>query len=334
LGNLDSSSSNKVRFFNVKIGEIFVAKAPAILKTTLGSCVAVILFDKVNKVGGMVHIMFPDSKGDKVDSPGKFADLGIPLLIKKTIEGGAERKNIEVFIVGGNYLTENRGDGKVAFDVGKANLEAVRMVLKKENLPFKEYNVQQNTGTIAIFDVSKGELVVKYLEKFKKANITFQKANIISYDDFVGIVRDGVIQSFKSISSSLNPLLIATEGNYNAAISINIFGNLKGKLLLYTNKSYIYSMFGNNTINKTPSDSDYIESLRRGGEKILKPIIKSLSTEFTNKNVNVKFTEPTIFTLTSYISVNMNYPESWSVNFRINEHIIKITLAIGKVEES
>lgn len=326
---------NRASFFNIKIGEIVVAKAPAVLKTTLGSCVAVILYDKVNKIGSMVHVMFPDSKGEKTTTPGKFADLGIPLLLKKTLDAGGVKSHIETYVVGGNYLTESKSPGRITFDVGKTNLKAVRKALNKANLRFKEQDIQQNTGTIAIFDVGEGKLKVKFLEKFKKTNISFQKTNILSYDDFVGIVKEKIIDSFRFISSKHKAILVSTEGSYDSAVTINLFGQLKGKLLFYANKKFIYSLFTYGIISKDPPpNTNYTNVLKMAADSFLKPIIKELDQFFKNKNLRIKFTDPSVFTLSKYITLNFNYPESWTVVFRVSDSLVKITLALGKMKEN
>jgi len=46
----------------VGMADYKAAKSPAILITLgLGSCVGVVLYDNLTKVGGMAHVMLPDS---------------------------------------------------------------------------------------------------------------------------------------------------------------------------------------------------------------------------------------------------------------------------------
>ena len=62
------------------IGQWAVAAAPAKIRTLLGSCVGVVLYDRVARLGGLAHIVLPDSRG-AADHPGKFADTAIPAMI-------------------------------------------------------------------------------------------------------------------------------------------------------------------------------------------------------------------------------------------------------------
>ena len=65
----------------IKIGiaDIAVSKDPDIITTLgLGSCIGIAMYDSASKVGGLVHVMLPDSTKIKQNSnPSKFADTGI-----------------------------------------------------------------------------------------------------------------------------------------------------------------------------------------------------------------------------------------------------------------
>ena len=68
------------RLVSVAIGQWAVAAAPVKIRTLLGSCVGVVLYDRVARVGGLAHIVLPNSRG-ATDHPGKFADTAIPAMI-------------------------------------------------------------------------------------------------------------------------------------------------------------------------------------------------------------------------------------------------------------
>ena len=81
-----SGTSGSSAIVSVAIGQWAVATAPAKIRTLLGSCVGVILHDRVARLGGLAHIVLPDSRG-ATEHPGKFADTAIPAMI-----GEIERK--------------------------------------------------------------------------------------------------------------------------------------------------------------------------------------------------------------------------------------------------
>lgn len=65
---------------SVAIGRWAVAAAPVKIRTLLGSCVGVVLYDRVVKMGGVAHIVLPEARA-AIDHPGKYADTAIPGMI-------------------------------------------------------------------------------------------------------------------------------------------------------------------------------------------------------------------------------------------------------------
>ena len=58
---------------NISIGDYYASKEPAIIYTLLGSCVAVCLYDRKNRIGGMNHILLPGSPNmNKFDSSARY----------------------------------------------------------------------------------------------------------------------------------------------------------------------------------------------------------------------------------------------------------------------
>jgi chemotaxis receptor (MCP) glutamine deamidase CheD len=277
--------------------------------------------------------MFPDSKGEDTTTPGKYADLGVPILIRKVIKAGADRSKLEVYLVGGNYLSELEAKGKPTFDVGKSNLIAVRKVLKKENLNYKEFDTQQNTGTIAIFDVTTGDLKVKYLEKIQRSDAVYKETKLIGDSTFNDLIRSNVRKGLQSLDKKMNPVWSGSNHIFDSAISVNIYGQIKGKIILFINKKFAYSLFTYNIISKEPPpDNDYTPVLKMTSDKFLKPIIKDLSELFRKNELRVKFTEPSVFSLSKYIKLNFDYPERWESLFQLNGEAVKIALSLGKIK--
>ena len=89
----------------IKVGmaDLSTAKEPDILTTLgLGSCVGIALYDPSTKVGGLAHIMLPDSKQIKNnENKAKFADTAIEVLVQAMIKKGARKNRIVAKIAGG-----------------------------------------------------------------------------------------------------------------------------------------------------------------------------------------------------------------------------------------
>ncbi len=142
----------------VGIGDFAVARSPVRLKTSgLGSCVGITIYDRKEKVGGLVHVMLPSSKGNSLESnPAKYADLGIEYLIEETIKTGASRKRLEAKIVGGASMFPN-----TFLNIGERNVKCAKMTLDEFDIPIIADDTGKNYGRTIILDTSTGILFVK-----------------------------------------------------------------------------------------------------------------------------------------------------------------------------
>lgn len=146
----------------VGIADLKVAKVPDKLMTIgLGSCVGIALIDKIAGVGGLAHIMLPDStKFSKVTNDVKFADLAIPILINEMKNNGANVRNLKAKIAGGASMF-TFSDSKINMDIGDRNSKAVKEVLKNFGISIESEDVGGNKGRTITFDTTSGALLVK-----------------------------------------------------------------------------------------------------------------------------------------------------------------------------
>ncbi len=122
--------------YPVGMAEMRIAQTPAFLAAYgIGSCVIVAMYDSKTKIGGLAHVMLPDSSGIQQDrvNPKKFADTAIPLLFQTLSHAGIYRGNAWVKLVGGAEMfppTEDFSD-----NIGKQNCHAVESAVKKLGIP-------------------------------------------------------------------------------------------------------------------------------------------------------------------------------------------------------
>ena len=112
-------------------GEFYVTADPCILKTVLGSCVAVVLFDFEKKIAGMVHYLLPSGTG-KDDGGGRYGDQAIQLLLDQILIKGADRKKLKAQIIGGGEVLSGLGAN---LRIGVFNIELAERVLKELQIP-------------------------------------------------------------------------------------------------------------------------------------------------------------------------------------------------------
>ena len=145
---------------DVGIGDIQVSAGDDEIKTyALGSCVALIVWDKILKGGGMIHIALPEAyiNPDKaLEKPGYFADSGLPVLFSELKKIGANRHSCWVKLIGGaSILDENN-----TFDIGRRNTLAVKKYLWKIGLALSSEDIGGTISRTVTLSISTGELTV------------------------------------------------------------------------------------------------------------------------------------------------------------------------------
>lgn len=149
----------------VGIADLKVAKNPGVLITIgLGSCVGIALHDKVNKVGGLIHIMLPKSTEVKArDNKAKFPDTAIPLALEKMEKLGAKKVNITAKIAGGarmfSFVTTD------VMNVGERNVEATKEVLSQLKIKILKHDTGGNKGRTVEFETATGTVRIKSMGK-------------------------------------------------------------------------------------------------------------------------------------------------------------------------
>ena len=141
----------------IGIGEYAAEKPPAVIVTLgLGSCVGVCIRDPSTKVGGMVHVMLPDSGGKTVNMPGKFADTGVKVLIEEIKKKGGNTLRLEAKIAGGASMFSGKG-----MNVGQRNVQAVKQWLRQFRVRLVAEDTGGNRARSIEYDLDTGKLLIR-----------------------------------------------------------------------------------------------------------------------------------------------------------------------------
>ena len=147
---------------NVGIGELQVSRESdtVIVTRGLGSCVAVCFYDRIAKIAGMAHIMLPTDNGRSDHLSARFADTGVPRLLEKMIQQGANPERLVVKMAGGARMFQMPG-GNSLLEIGERNAEAVKTALKNLKLNLAAADTGKDYGRTVEFSVATGELLVR-----------------------------------------------------------------------------------------------------------------------------------------------------------------------------
>ena len=149
--------------YYLKIAEIKIAKKPDTLKTVVGSCIALCLWDKITLTGGMVHIMMPKSNGNDITNNGKYADVAVGFLLNEMIKNGCKHENLVARIAGGAAMFDYQGDDNKDSKIGDKNSETVKKYLKNFNIKIKSEDTGGILGRRVAFNPATGEVIAKTL---------------------------------------------------------------------------------------------------------------------------------------------------------------------------
>ena len=111
----------------------------------LGSCVGIAIRDPGCKVGGLAHIMLPDSTAirNSQQNIAKFADTGIVELVRQMEALGAKRRNMVAKIAGGATMFNFQGQSDM-IQIGGRNVEASKRMLKELGIPLLAEDTGKN----------------------------------------------------------------------------------------------------------------------------------------------------------------------------------------------
>ena len=155
--------------YKVGMADLKVCKAPDGLTTLgLGSCVGVAVRDSVRKIGGLAHIMLPDSRHIKNNANiYKFADTGIEELIRQMEAIGASREHMVAKIAGGAQMFTIHGSAELV-RIGEQNVEASLCKLRELRIPVIAKDIGENYGRTVVFEPETGEVIIRAVGKEEK----------------------------------------------------------------------------------------------------------------------------------------------------------------------
>ncbi len=148
----------------IKVGmaDLKVCVSPDTITTLgLGSCVGIAIRDPLTGIGGLAHIMLPDSKQIKDNSNiPKFADTGIEELVRCIVKAGGVRNRLVAKIAGGAQMFAFQNKSNLV-RVGERNVEASKAKLKELGIPILAEDTGENYGRTVIFSPETGEFLIR-----------------------------------------------------------------------------------------------------------------------------------------------------------------------------
>jgi chemotaxis protein CheD len=131
-----------------------------IVTYSLGSCLGVTVYDPVKKIGGLLHLMLPDSAIDPAKAaslPYMFVDTGVPRLFHAAYNLGADRSRLVVKVAGGAQMLDQQG----IFNIGIRNFSALEKIISQNGLKIHAADIAGLSSRTVRLDLANGNVTVK-----------------------------------------------------------------------------------------------------------------------------------------------------------------------------
>jgi chemotaxis protein CheD len=145
----------------VRVADLRVGTGQDVLVTVgLGSCVAILLYDPVARVGGLAHILLPSQALSRTDqNAAKFPQTAIPHLVDLMAREGASPRRLTGRLVGGaSMFASLAAPGTI--QMGERNIVACRQVLHSQGIPLVGEAVGGDYGRTVKLRIADGQVDV------------------------------------------------------------------------------------------------------------------------------------------------------------------------------
>ena len=159
--------SSQLADVRVKVADYAVRRGDDVIATIgLGSCVAIVLYDKDTRTGGLAHILLPNkAMSRETSNPAKFPDSIVPVMLEEMRRLGVKpTARICAKIAGGASMFGQLVNG-TGINVGERNIAATRDALALAKIPIIAEDTGLDYGRSVYFHLSDGRVEVRSLKK-------------------------------------------------------------------------------------------------------------------------------------------------------------------------
>lgn len=143
---------DETELIRIGIAEGAVLVGAGTLSTTgLGSCIGLVLYDAVDRVAGMIHVMLPESPSQTPALPQKYADTGVKWLYESLLANGAHPTHLQAKYAGGAHMFRTLHTD--ALRIGERNIAAIAEQLERYRVPIVGRDVGGHAGRTVRFEL-------------------------------------------------------------------------------------------------------------------------------------------------------------------------------------
>lgn len=118
----------------------------------LGSCIGLVLADRMQRNAAMAHIVLPSSPTPDAPEPAKYVDTAVPFLLAELRRLGSNERHVVAQMAGGAKMLQLKTMG----DIGRRNIERIQQVLSDYRIPIVAECLGGTSGRTLRWDRQQG----------------------------------------------------------------------------------------------------------------------------------------------------------------------------------
>ena len=154
--------ANSVSTYHLEPGYIFASAHGALIRTVVGSCIAVCLWDAKRKIGGMNHFLYPEVL-ERGKTTAQYGNVAVPALLRLMEKIGSKKKDLVAQVYGGGKLHDTKKN-----QVGEQNIEIARRILTQKRIAIVSEDVGGRMGRKILFDTDSGHVAVLKVHRLRR----------------------------------------------------------------------------------------------------------------------------------------------------------------------
>ncbi|MCS7204387.1 MAG: chemotaxis protein CheD [Leptospiraceae bacterium] len=143
-------------------GELYLTSEDIEVKTILGSCVSVTVYNKSLNFGGICHYILPSARREEAST--KFGNIAIKILIHQLLRAGSHISDLEAKIFGGASVIYDESE---YFFIGEKNIQIAKEILNQYSISIVEEEVGGNEGRKLFFYPKSGKTKIEFIKKLR-----------------------------------------------------------------------------------------------------------------------------------------------------------------------
>lgn len=148
----------------LKPGFIYLPDRPTTISTVLGSSVAVSLYDRSLKLGGINHFRFPYINS-REKTTALYGNIAVITLIRMMVTNGSNLSNLEAQIFGGALNPKYSKK-----DIGRDNLKTAKQILITKKIRVISEDIGGELGRKIVFNTSTNEIVILKVNQLRESD--------------------------------------------------------------------------------------------------------------------------------------------------------------------